>query len=110
VPQLVKLVYDFATALTRVKSAVQKMDVCRRKHNVYDLVNHQNQAVALAAATAGQTPHFLAGFAPPTNGASAAIGGGLQMPLANQVRRNNWLSSTRSFVENALAVSPGKCI
>ena len=61
------------------------MEVCRRAHNIYDLIDSQRQAVAVA--TANQTTQFLSGFAP--NGAAvAAIGNGLSVPLANQVRQN----------------------
>lgn len=76
-----------------VKSAAQKMEVCRRAHNIYDLIDSQRQAVAVA--TANQTTQFLSGFAP--NGAAvAAIGSGLSVPLANQTSRQAAYAYPRS--------------
>nr|CAB3252980.1 homeodomain-interacting protein kinase 2 [Phallusia mammillata] len=72
---------DYAHS-TLVKSVVQKMEVCRRSH-LYDLVGHQNQAVAMAAAAAAPpAAPFLSGFNPP-----AAAPATLQVPLANQTSR-----------------------
>ncbi|CAK8680384.1 unnamed protein product [Clavelina lepadiformis] len=71
---------------TLVKSAVQKMEVCRKSHNLYDLVgHHQNQVAAVAAAAAGPAAaQFLTGFAPQGTAVASAISGSLQVPLGSQ--------------------------
>lgn len=72
---------DYAHA-PLVKSIVEKMGVCQRSHNLYDLIGRQKQSVAANRNTA----QFLAGFPPAAS--AGTVGGGLQIPIPGQAPSN----------------------